>query len=49
MENQAKIKKILLAGGGTAGSVSPLLAIAEDLRAQSFFAKAAEDKGKKVK
>jgi UDP-N-acetylglucosamine--N-acetylmuramyl-(pentapeptide) pyrophosphoryl-undecaprenol N-acetylglucosamine transferase len=29
-----------LTGGGTAGSVSPLLAIADDLRAQSAFAKA---------
>ncbi|MDD5527389.1 MAG: undecaprenyldiphospho-muramoylpentapeptide beta-N-acetylglucosaminyltransferase [Patescibacteria group bacterium] len=38
-------KKIILTGGGTAGSVSPLLAIAEDLRAQSAFAKAAADKG----
>ncbi|HTW96260.1 MAG TPA: glycosyltransferase, partial [Candidatus Methylomirabilis sp.] len=35
MENKAK--KILLTGGGTAGSVSPLLAIAEDLRAQGGF------------
>jgi UDP-N-acetylglucosamine--N-acetylmuramyl-(pentapeptide) pyrophosphoryl-undecaprenol N-acetylglucosamine transferase len=35
MENKAK--KIILTGGGTAGSVSPLLAIAEDLRAQGGF------------
>lgn len=32
-----KIKKIILSGGGTAGSVSPLLAIAEDLRAAGDF------------
>jgi UDP-N-acetylglucosamine--N-acetylmuramyl-(pentapeptide) pyrophosphoryl-undecaprenol N-acetylglucosamine transferase len=32
-----KQKKIILTGGGTAGSVSPLLAIAEDLRPQGTF------------
>ena len=32
-----KIKKILLTGGGTAGSVSPLLAIAEDLKSGGNF------------
>jgi len=37
---EKKTRKIILTGGGTAGSVSPLLAIAEDLRAQSAFAKA---------
>ncbi|MDD4902784.1 MAG: UDP-N-acetylglucosamine--N-acetylmuramyl-(pentapeptide) pyrophosphoryl-undecaprenol N-acetylglucosamine transferase [Patescibacteria group bacterium] len=47
---EKKTKKIIFTGGGTAGSVSPLLAIAEDLRAQpafakaSPFAKASEDK-----
>jgi UDP-N-acetylglucosamine--N-acetylmuramyl-(pentapeptide) pyrophosphoryl-undecaprenol N-acetylglucosamine transferase len=35
MEN--KVKKIFLVGGGTAGSVSPLLAIAEELRLCSFY------------
>jgi UDP-N-acetylglucosamine--N-acetylmuramyl-(pentapeptide) pyrophosphoryl-undecaprenol N-acetylglucosamine transferase len=35
MEN--KPKKIILAGGGTAGSVSPLLAIAEDLQKSGNF------------
>jgi len=32
---EKKLKKILLAGGGTAGSVSPLLAITDDLKSQS--------------
>jgi len=35
MEN--KVKKIILAGGGTAGSVSPLLAIFEDLKSSDSF------------
>ena len=45
---QNKAKKIILAGGGTSGSVSPLLAIAEELRAQFSFVPqggTTEDKG----
>jgi UDP-N-acetylglucosamine--N-acetylmuramyl-(pentapeptide) pyrophosphoryl-undecaprenol N-acetylglucosamine transferase len=37
MEKRLKINKILLAGGGTAGSVSPLLAIFEDLKTSLNF------------
>jgi UDP-N-acetylglucosamine--N-acetylmuramyl-(pentapeptide) pyrophosphoryl-undecaprenol N-acetylglucosamine transferase len=37
MENGQKLRKIILTGGSTAGSVSPLLAIAEDLRLQTGF------------
>ncbi len=35
MEN--KVKKVILTGGGTAGSVSPLLAIADDLKKSGGF------------
>jgi UDP-N-acetylglucosamine--N-acetylmuramyl-(pentapeptide) pyrophosphoryl-undecaprenol N-acetylglucosamine transferase len=35
MEN--KVKKVVLTGGGTAGSVSPLLAIADDLKKSGDF------------
>lgn len=45
MEKIAKNKKIMLTGGGTAGSVSPLLALAEDLRPSSLDAEVAADKG----
>ena len=37
MRNEPSNKKILLTGGGTAGSVSPLLAIAQDLRVKGGF------------
>jgi UDP-N-acetylglucosamine--N-acetylmuramyl-(pentapeptide) pyrophosphoryl-undecaprenol N-acetylglucosamine transferase len=37
MKDQQKVKRIILTGGGTAGSVTPLLAIAEDLRASEGF------------
>jgi len=32
MQNKKNVKKILLTGGGTGGSVSPLLAVAEELK-----------------
>ncbi len=34
---EQKAKKIILTGGGTAGSVSPLLALAEELRRGGEF------------
>ena len=37
MDNQIKPYKILLTGGGTGGSVAPLLAIAESLTMQDFL------------
>jgi UDP-N-acetylglucosamine--N-acetylmuramyl-(pentapeptide) pyrophosphoryl-undecaprenol N-acetylglucosamine transferase len=37
MEKIPENKKIMLTGGGTAGSVSPLLAIAEDLKVRADF------------